>query len=115
MARKVQTFLIDDLDGSEADSTIRFGLDGVDYEIDLNAAHAGELRDILVAYTEAARKIAGGTWRPPRAGRGAPAGRPSTGELRAWARAHGVEVKTRGRVPGEVLAEFEAWARHRDG
>ena len=59
MARKVQTFLIDDLDGSEADGTIRFGLDGVDYEIDLNAAHAGELRDILASYAAAGRKITG--------------------------------------------------------
>jgi hypothetical protein len=115
MARKVQTFLIDDLDGSEADGTIRFGLDGVDYEIDLNAAHAGELRDILASYAAAGRKITGVTWRPPRFSQQVSADRPSTGELRAWARAHGVEVKTRGRVPAGVLAEFQAWARHGDG
>jgi hypothetical protein len=115
MARKVQTFLIDDLDGSEADSTIRFGLDGVDYEIDLNAAHAGELLDILASYAAAGRKITGVTWRPPRISRQVSADRLSTGELRAWARAHGVEVKTRGRVPAGVLAEFQAWARHGDG
>ena len=115
MARKIQTFFIDDLDGSEAESTIRFGLDGVDYEIDLNAAHAEALRDVLAPYAEAARKISSVTWWPPRATRRVSADRPSTGELRAWARAHGVEVKNRGRVPAGVLAEFEAWARHGDG
>lgn len=41
MAQKVQTLFIDDLDGSEADGTVRIGLDGTDYEIDLNAEHSG--------------------------------------------------------------------------
>ena len=40
MAQKIQTLFIDDLDGSEADGTVRFGLDGTDYEIDLNTEHA---------------------------------------------------------------------------
>ena len=47
MAQKVQVLLVDDLDGSEASSTISFGLDGTDYEIDLNASHAAELRAAL--------------------------------------------------------------------
>jgi hypothetical protein len=38
-AQKIQTLLIDDLDGSEADGTVRFGLDGAEYETDLNAEH----------------------------------------------------------------------------
>ena len=50
MAQKIQTLFIDDLDGSEADGTVRFGLDGTDYEIDLNAKHAQELRDALARY-----------------------------------------------------------------
>jgi hypothetical protein len=44
MAQKVQTLFIDDLDGSEADGTVRIGLDGTDYEIDLNAEHIPQLR-----------------------------------------------------------------------
>ena len=47
MAQKVQTLFIYDLDGSEADGTVRFGLDGTEYEIDLNTDHAQELRDAL--------------------------------------------------------------------
>lgn len=40
MAQKIQTVFIDDLDGSDAEGTVRFGLDGAEYEIDLNAEHA---------------------------------------------------------------------------
>ena len=47
MAQKIQTLFIDDLDGSTAEGTVRFGLDGTEYEIDLNAGHARELRDVL--------------------------------------------------------------------
>ena len=58
MTQKVQTILIDDLDGSQADSTVRFGLDGTDYEIDLNADHAHLLRGALALarYVNAARR-----------------------------------------------------------
>ena len=40
MAQKIQTLFIDDLDGSAAEGTVRFGLDGTEYEIDLNEEHA---------------------------------------------------------------------------
>jgi Lsr2 len=53
MAQKVQTFFVDDLDGSEAEGTVRFGLDGTEYEIDLNAKHARQLRDTLARYAAA--------------------------------------------------------------
>jgi hypothetical protein len=32
--QKIQTLLVDDIDGSEAEGTVRFGLDGAEYEID---------------------------------------------------------------------------------
>ena len=40
MAQKIQTLFVDDLDGSQAQGTVRFGLEGTEYEIDLNAGHA---------------------------------------------------------------------------
>jgi hypothetical protein len=40
IAQKVQTLFIDDLDGSEADGSVRFGLDSAEYEIDLNTGQA---------------------------------------------------------------------------
>ena len=70
MAQKVQTLFIDDLDGSTAEGTVRFGLDGTEYEIDLNAEHAQQLRDALAAYVRAGRRISGGSRRLPAAGAG---------------------------------------------
>src|SRR6266581_4067507 len=69
MAQKIQTLFIDDLDGSEAEGTVRFGLDGTEYEIDLNAEHAQALRDALARYVQAARRAGGSTRRPARGGR----------------------------------------------
>ena len=69
MAQKIQTLFIDDLDGSEAEGTVRFGLDGTEYEIDLNAEHAQALRDALARYVQAARRAGGGARRPARGGR----------------------------------------------
>src|SRR5256886_10147744 len=74
VAQKIQTLFIDDLDGSEAEGTVRFGLDGTEYEIDLNAEHAQALRDALARYVHAARRAGGGARRPARGGRRASAG-----------------------------------------
>src|SRR6266568_7212927 len=56
VAQKIQTLFIDDIDGSEAEGTVRFALDGAEYEIDLNAKHAEALRKALSRYVEAARR-----------------------------------------------------------
>ena len=108
MAQKVQILLIDDLDGSEADGTVRFGLDGTEYEIELNARHAQDLRDALARYVTAARRAGGGTRQPARSGRRPPATEPDTTEVREWARAQGIDVKDRGRIPAELIAKFKA-------
>jgi hypothetical protein len=109
MAQKIQTLFIDDLDGSEAEGTVRFGLDGTEYEIDLNAEHAQALRDALARYVQAARR-AGGR-RPGRSGRRARADGVDSTEVREWAKAQGIEVKDRGRVPAELVARFKAATR----
>ena len=44
MAQRTTVTLLDDLDQSEADETVEFGLDGVSYEIDLSAQRGDELR-----------------------------------------------------------------------
>ena len=103
MAQKIQTLFIDDLDGSTAEGTVRFGLDGTEYEIDLNAGHAGELRDVLARYVDAARRVGGSARQPARGSRRGPAGGLNTTEVREWARAQGIEVKDRGRVPADLM------------
>ena len=108
MAQKIQTLFIDDLDGSAAEGTVRFGLDGTEYEIDLNAKHAQELRDALARYVGGARRVGGAARQQARgARRGSASGLNST-EVREWAKAQGIEVKDRGRVPAELVVKFKA-------
>ena len=109
MARKIQTLFIDDLDGSEAEGTVRFGLDGAEYEIDLSAKHAEALRKALARYVESARRQStGGVRRPTRNSRRNNAGGPNSTEVREWAKSHGIEVKERGRIPAELVVKFQA-------
>jgi hypothetical protein len=108
MAQKVQVLLVDDLDGSQADGTVRFALDGTEYEIDLNAEHARALRDTLARYVAASRRASGGARRPAGSRRRASAGGLNPTEVREWAKAQGIEVKDRGRVPAELVTRYKA-------
>jgi hypothetical protein len=105
VAQKVQTIYIDDIDGGEAAGTVRFGLDGVGYEIDLSAEHTKELHTVLGKYIDHARK-AGGTSR--RAPRSRAASTIDTTAVRTWAREHGIDIKDRGRVPAYIVAKYQA-------
>jgi hypothetical protein len=104
MAQKVQITLVDDLDGSPADETVSFSLDGSAYEIDLSAAHAAALRDALAGYVGAARRVGG---RRVAGAKRASRGSSDTAEIRAWAKAHGHQVSERGRVSAAVRSAYE--------
>ena len=56
MAQVLTVRLVDDLDGSSADETVEFAIDGKQYEIDLTSAHASKLRGVLADYVSAARR-----------------------------------------------------------
>ena len=107
MAQKIEVILVDDIDGSEATETVRFRLDGTSYEIDLNAANAAALRNALARFTGAGRKV-GRTSRTAANGRKAPDADLDKAEVRNWARANGVKVNERGRVPDAVVARYRA-------
>src|SRR6188508_2980857 len=61
MAKQAITVLTDDLDGGDADRTIEFGLDGVNYTIDLSDKNVGKLRKALDPYLEKAVRVGRGT------------------------------------------------------
>jgi hypothetical protein len=105
MAQRVTIVLEDDLDGSAADETVTFALDGTTYEIDLNAKNAGKLRDALAPYVGHARK-AGGRRSSGRSSFRSGAKRDVT-EVREWARANGHKVSDRGRISAEVQAAYD--------
>lgn len=96
MAQRVVVLLQDDLDDSEATHTVRFGVAGMDYEIDLNDHHAEQLRAAFAPWIAAAR-----TTRRNRTSQ-RPTARIDPEQLRnirAWGREHGHTLSNRGRIP----------------
>lgn len=96
MAQKVTVVLIDDIDGTDADETVRFAIDDDAYEIDLSADNAAQLRQYLARYADRARRV------------GRAEGEASAAAIRAWARDNGWDVPTRGRVSAEIRAAYDA-------
>ena len=112
MAQEVITKLVDDLDGSEATETVLFGLDGENYEIDLNAKNAAALRKALDRYRTSARPSSSGraSSASGRRGRGRSRSRGDADSkaVRAWAVEHGIPVSSRGRIAADVLEQYKA-------
>ena len=108
MAQKITVALEDDLDGGPADETVRFGLGGAEYEIDLSKKNAKTFRKQLAPFIEHARKAGRGQRR--RAGRAA-SSRERSGRIRAWAKEQGIAVSDRGRIPASVVEQYEAATR----
>lgn len=104
MAKRVSVVLVDDTDGSNADETVSFALDGVNYEIDLSSHNADKLRNSLATWIGFATR-AGGQRSTRSSGRSA--GRRNVSEVREWARANGHAVSERGRISSEVQAAYD--------
>lgn len=105
MARKIHVELIDDLSGDDAQETIRFSIDGNDYEIDLSSDNAAELRGRLERYTAKARRMRGTSG--PRAGR-VSMSRDETQKIRKWARENGYNPSPRGRISQTIKQAYDA-------
>jgi hypothetical protein len=105
MAQKVTVALEDDLDGGPADETVRFGLGGTEYEIDLSTKNATAFRRQLAPFIEHARKAARGQRRRP--GRTV-SSRERSADIRAWAKDQGITVSDRGRISASVAEQYEA-------
>ena len=109
MAKQVITVLTDDMDGTNADRTVEFGLDGVHYTIDLSDKNAGKLRKALQPFIAAGHRAGRG----PTGGRGGPrtrtvavvsrSSRDQNQAVRAWAAKNGYAVSDRGRIPASVV------------
>lgn len=100
MARKTHVVLEDDLDGTPADETLEFTIDGVEYEIDLTTEHAAALREALAPWVGAARRVGG------RRSARASASKGNLAEIREWARSNGLSVSDRGRISSEVQKAY---------
>ena len=103
MATKITVVLEDDLDGGPADETVRFAIGGTAYEIDLNAKNAAAFRRQLAPYIEHARR-SGTRQRPGRT----VASRARSADIRAWAKGRGIALSGRGRIPADVVKQYQA-------
>lgn len=115
MAKRVIHELIDDINGQAADESITFGLDGVQYEIDLTSKNAAKLRDALAPFVAAGTKVGRGgfTAARGRGGRGHAVARPDrevNQAIRDWAKSKKLDVSDRGRIKQEIVDRYHAEA-----
>jgi hypothetical protein len=103
VASRTVLVLTDDTDGSEAQVTVNFGLDGTRYEIDLSEANAKKLLGALDPWMQAARKTGGRKGRR----RSETDGNVDVKAVREWAKQQGLNVSERGRVSAEVRQAYD--------
>ena len=111
MAQVVTRTFVDDIDGSEAERTFTFAVDGVSYEIDLSSANIAEFKAAIGGFVESARKVKAGKVAAAGRKRGSTNVGPSreqTLAIREWARKSGLNVSRRGRISAEVMSAFNA-------
>ncbi|MFZ2177404.1 MAG: Lsr2 family protein [Rhodococcus sp. (in: high G+C Gram-positive bacteria)] len=113
MAKKVTVTLIDDVDQeASADETVEFGLDGVQYEIDLSSENAAKLREQLDVWVSHARKVSsrkrgkGVASQPPSAKSRVSVDREQSAAIREWARKNNKKVSARGRISAEIIEAY---------
>ena len=107
MATLTQITLTCDVCGKAKDVQSRtIGLDGKTYEIDLCPKDGKGLSKAAAGYISKARKI---TAMPaPRHNGHRPRSRAETAAIRDWARASGMKISDRGRVPAAVFRDYQA-------
>ncbi|MCU1634662.1 MAG: hypothetical protein JWM61_3314 [Micrococcaceae bacterium] len=107
MAQRVQVELVDDLNGEVAQETVRFGVDGTEYEIDLTTENADRLRSTLSEYVDKARKARSGRRnqgpQPTSTSRNK---RENTQEIRQWAQDNGYNPNSRGRINQSIVDAY---------
>ncbi len=101
MTRRTEVVLTDDLSGGPATETVRFGLDGRHYEVDLSDKNAAALRRALAKYVEVGRRD-----HRMHVGKRKHHGDVDPRLVRQWAAENGIDVSARGRVPIDVIEQY---------
>ena len=114
MAKRTIHMLVDDIDGGEAEETVKFAIDGAQYEIDLSKKNATKMRDALAPFIAAGTKVArvagGGRVTVARGRPTAVVDRDQNRAIREWAQGKGIAVSDRGRIKQEIVDRFNAEA-----
>jgi hypothetical protein len=111
MARETMTRLVDDLDGSDAQETVKFALDGRSYEIDLSTKNAAKLRTTLATYVENGTRVARTSSTGGRRTGGTASSPEDTRDIRMWAEQQGYEVASRGRLSQDLIDLYRSRKR----
>jgi hypothetical protein len=108
MAQKVEVLLLCDLDDGnvDAEETLQFSLGNTSYEVDVCAKHAQQIREGLEPFIEHGRKVSGGG--NSRRRQRTAGSRQETTDIRSWAKDQGIHVNERGRIPANVVKQYEA-------
>ncbi|HEY2078882.1 MAG TPA: histone-like nucleoid-structuring protein Lsr2 [Streptosporangiaceae bacterium] len=83
---------------------MKFGMDGAEYEVDLSNRHASEFRRQLAPFVEHARMVHSQRARPRAR---TAASRERSRDIRAWAERQGFAVAEHGRLPANVVREYD--------
>lgn len=105
MASRTQVLLTDDLDGGDADQTLRFSVGNVSYELDVSAKNAAKFEKALAPFVTAARRVRSV---PGQRRASSPTSGVDVKAIRAWAVSQGYEVSSRGRLPADVIEAYNA-------
>lgn len=105
LARKIHVQLIDDISGENAQETLRFSLDRVEYEIDLAEENAAGLRAALAPFIARGRRVRGASGN--RTAGATTTSRQETQKIREWALANGYNPSSRGRISQDIREAYE--------
>ena len=111
MAKETTTRLVDDLDGSDADTTVTYTWQGQAYEIDLNQKNVDEFQEAIAPYLSASRKVGRGSSGAATGRRSTPAkgsGDIDPKKVREWAKENGLDVSPRGRINARIVEQYRA-------
>jgi hypothetical protein len=104
MAKSYIEVLVDDIDGSQAVESVQLGWNGQWRQLELSEKNLNALSKAIDRFWDAGHPVsAAGSRRR----RGATTGRDPKA-IRAWALANGIEVPSRGRIPGDVERRYKA-------
>ena len=98
------TSLVDDLDGTRADETLIYSVEGQYYKIDLSTSNAEQFRDTLRPYMAVSTQIEAKAAKRPVV----VAGELDYTVIRAWAKEQGHKVSDRGRISDDIVQAWQA-------
>lgn len=107
VAKETIVRITDDIDGSEAVESVRFGFRGINYNIDLNAKNVAAIEKSFEKWIQHGQKAEPGAIRS-RQRRASVSNKDQTAAVREWAKANGYKVSDRGRIAAEVRDAFNA-------